>query len=117
MISTQKKTNSFTFTIEPSIIEHKAYRDIWGGAKTHLDAYLKWFYEIATLLHEFRHESGSLYVHLDWHIGPYAKAILDEIFGADLLRILSLPSQGQRGNRDHNYHYAARRWTHRAYLG
>src|SRR3989440_3027936 len=25
--------DSFTFTKEPSIIEHKAYRDIWGGAE------------------------------------------------------------------------------------
>jgi hypothetical protein len=25
--------DSFTFTKEPSIIEHKAYRDIWGGRK------------------------------------------------------------------------------------
>src|ERR1700739_336077 len=44
--------DSFAFTKEPSIIEHKAYRDIWGGAQTHLDAYLKWFYETAILLHE-----------------------------------------------------------------
>src|SRR6202790_5882776 len=26
----------FTFTKEPSVIEHKAYRDIWGGAQSHL---------------------------------------------------------------------------------
>ena len=74
---------SFTFTKEPSIIEHKAYRDIWGGAKTHLDAYLKWFYETVLLLHELLHETGSLYVHLDWHVSFYAKAILDEVFGSD----------------------------------
>ena len=57
--------DSFAFTKEPSIIEHKAYRDIWGGAQTHLDAYLKWFYETAILLHELLDERGSLYVHLD----------------------------------------------------
>ena len=39
--------DSLTFTKEPSIIEQKAYRDTWGGARTHLDAYLKWFYETA----------------------------------------------------------------------
>jgi hypothetical protein len=33
--------DSFTFTKKPSVIKHKAYRDIWGGAETHLDAYLK----------------------------------------------------------------------------
>src|SRR5580692_11557137 len=57
--------DTFTFVKEPSIIEHKAYRDIWGGSKKHLDAYLKWFYETAGVLHELLHETGSLYVHLD----------------------------------------------------
>jgi DNA modification methylase len=71
----------FTFTKEPSVIEHKAYRDIWGGARTHLDAYLKWFYETAILTHELLREDGSLYVHLDWHSGHYCKVVLDEIFG------------------------------------
>jgi adenine-specific DNA-methyltransferase len=79
----ETEDHSFTFTKEPSIIEHKAYRDIWGGAQTHLDAYLKWFYETIVLLHELLHENGSIYVHLDWHVSFYAKAILDEIFGSE----------------------------------
>jgi adenine-specific DNA-methyltransferase len=57
----------FTFTKEPSVIEHKAYRDIWGGAQSHLDAYLKWFYETIVLLHELLREDGTIFVHLDWH--------------------------------------------------
>jgi DNA modification methylase len=72
-----------SFTKLPSIIEQKAYRDTWGGASTHLDAYLKWFYETAVLSHELLHETGSLYVHLDWRVVFYVKAILDEVFGAD----------------------------------
>jgi adenine-specific DNA-methyltransferase len=55
--------DSFTFTKEPSIIEQKAYRDIWGGAQTHLDAYLRWFYGTVVILHELLHETGSIYVH------------------------------------------------------
>src|ERR1700730_2413596 len=78
--------DSFTFVKEPSIIEHKAYRDIWGGAQTRLDAYLKWFYETVVLLHELLHETGSLYVHLDWRLVHYAKAVLDEIFGTENFR-------------------------------
>src|SRR5450759_3945032 len=50
---------SFSFTKEPSIIEHKAYRDTWGRG---LDSYLQWFYETAVLLHELLHEKGSLYL-------------------------------------------------------
>lgn len=65
---------------QPSIIEQKAYRDTWGQG---LDSYLRWFSETVLLLRELLAEDGSIYVHLDWHIGPYAKAILDEVFGAD----------------------------------
>lgn len=32
---------SQNFVKAPSVLEQKAYRDIWGGASTHLDAYLK----------------------------------------------------------------------------
>jgi adenine-specific DNA-methyltransferase len=76
-----EEDDSFTFTKEPSIIEHKAYRDIWGNAQTHLDAYLKWFYETAVPLHALLHENGSLHVQLDSGVSHYAKAILDELFG------------------------------------
>ena len=69
-----------TFVKEPSIIEQKAYRDTWGRG---LDSYLQWFYETVVLLRELLAEDGSIYVHLDWHVGHYAKAVLDEVFGGD----------------------------------
>ena len=72
--------DSFTFTKQPSIIEHKAYRDTWGRG---LNSYLQWFYETAVLLHELLHEDGSIYVHLDYHVSHFAKVVLDEIFGRD----------------------------------
>jgi DNA modification methylase len=79
-----------TFIKEPSILEQKAYRDTWGVSREErqrgvasLDKYLKWFYETIVLLYELLHESGSLYVHLDWHVSFYAKAVLDEVFGTD----------------------------------
>ncbi|MGH6680077.1 MAG: DNA methyltransferase, partial [Bradyrhizobium sp.] len=72
--------DSFTFTKEANIIEHKAYRDTWGRG---LDSYLLWFYETATLLQQLLDENGSLYVHLDYHVAHYAKCLLDEVFGPD----------------------------------
>jgi adenine-specific DNA-methyltransferase len=69
-----------TFTKEPSILEQKAYRDTWGRG---LDSYLEWFYEASVLCSELLSENGSIYVHLDWHVGHYAKAVLDEVFGQD----------------------------------
>ncbi|MCS6822167.1 MAG: site-specific DNA-methyltransferase, partial [Microscillaceae bacterium] len=75
--------NTISFTKQPSIIEQKAYRDTWGRG---LDSYLQWFYETALLLRELLAEDGSLYVHLDWHVGHYAKCVLDEVFGYENFR-------------------------------
>ena len=72
-----------TFVKQPSIIEQKAYRDTWGKG---LDSYMQWFYETIILLRELLAEDGSIYVHLDWHVGHYTKAILDEIFGYENFR-------------------------------
>jgi adenine-specific DNA-methyltransferase len=75
--------DSFSFVKEPSIIEHKAYRDTWGRG---LESYLQWFYEAAILLHELLHETGSIYVHVEPDIGNLVRVVLDEIFGAQSRR-------------------------------
>jgi DNA modification methylase len=72
-----------SFTKLPSVIELKAYRDTWGGGATHVDQYLHWFYETIVFLEKLLKPTGSIYVHLDWHVGHYAKIILDEIFGRE----------------------------------
>jgi adenine-specific DNA-methyltransferase len=81
------------FVKEPSIIEQKAYRDTWGVGPderargiTHVDRYLYWFSETVAVFHELLSNTGSLYVHLDWHVGHYAKIVLDEIFGSSNFR-------------------------------
>ena len=43
-----------SFTKEPSVIEHKAYRDTWGRG---LDSYLQWFYKTVAVLQELLHEN------------------------------------------------------------
>lgn len=68
------------FTKQPSLIEQKAYRDTWGQG---IDSYLKWLYDTAVVLRELLSETGSIFVHLDVHMGPYAKVVLDEVFGLD----------------------------------
>jgi adenine-specific DNA-methyltransferase len=78
--SFQVQVDGEEFTKEPSIIETMAYRDTWGRG---LDGYLQWFYETTVLLRELLANDGSLYAHLDWHIGHYAKVVLDEVFGSD----------------------------------
>lgn len=69
-----------TFTKQPSILEQKAYRDTWGRG---LDSYLSWIYDALCVLRELLSEDGSIYVHLDYHVAHYVKAVLDELFGAD----------------------------------
>jgi DNA modification methylase len=75
--------DSAQFVKEPSIIEQKAYRDTWGKG---LDSYIQWFYETALLLKELLSDNGSVYVHLDYRVAPYAKVVLDEVFGYENLK-------------------------------
>ncbi len=82
------------FVKQPSIIEEKAYRDTWGRG---IDSYLQWFYETAIFLRELLTDNGSIYVHLDWHVGHYVKAVMDEIFGMDNFRNMVVWHYGGRG--------------------
>jgi len=70
-------------TKEQSFIEERAYRDMWSGG---ISSYLKYMYERLVLMRELLAESGSIYVHLDWHVGHYVKVMMDEIFGYDNFR-------------------------------
>jgi len=63
---------------EPSIIEARAYKDTWSGG---IASYLRYMYERLVLMRELLAENGSIYVHLDWHVGHYVKVMMDEIFG------------------------------------
>jgi adenine-specific DNA-methyltransferase len=78
------------FTKSPSTLEQKAYRDTWGVDQadsdrgvTELDRYLRWLNETFVLLRELLSSEGSIFVHLDVHMGPYVKALMDEVFGRD----------------------------------
>lgn len=68
---------------EPSIIEERAYKDTWSGG---IASYLKYMYERLVLMRELLADNGSIYVHLDWHVGHYVKVMMDEIFGYENFR-------------------------------
>jgi adenine-specific DNA-methyltransferase len=87
------KLNGTEFEKQPSAIEQKAYRDTWGVSAadrkigiTSLDRYLRWFADAAVLLYDLLASTGSIFVHLDWHVAAYVKVMLDEIFGATNFR-------------------------------
>lgn len=65
---------------EPSLMEEKAYRDTWGGG---LSSYLSMLASRLELLRGLLSETGSIFVHLDVHVGPYVKVLMDEIFGRE----------------------------------
>ena len=74
--------------------EMRSFNDIWEGG---MPGYLVWLnarlYEMKRLLKE----TGSIYVHCDWHASHYIKVEMDRIFGFD------------RMQNEIVWHY--RRWT------
>lgn len=72
-----------SFSQKPTVIEQFAYADTWEEGTI---SYLKMIYPRLVLMKELLSEKGSIYVHIDWHVGAYMKIILDEIFGKDMFR-------------------------------
>lgn len=61
---------------EMSSFEEKQYKDIWTN-----DEYLQFMYERLIILRELLSDSGSIFLHCDWHKNAYLKIIMDEVFG------------------------------------
>ena len=67
---------------KPNVLEQFAYSDTWKEGTV---SYLKMMYPRLYLMRELLSEQGSIYVHVDWHVGHYVKILLDEIFGKENL--------------------------------
>lgn len=65
---------------KPTVVEQFAYADTWEEGTI---SYLKMIYPRLVLMKELLSDRGSIYVHIDWHVGPYVKVMLDEIFGKE----------------------------------
>ncbi len=68
---------------DQSTLEMVAYRDMWGKGT---DSYLHIMYERLALMKELLSDTGSIYVHCDWHVGYLLRAALDDVFGPDNFR-------------------------------
>jgi len=68
---------------EQSLLEAVAYRDMWGMGT---DSYLHMMYERLSLMKELLSDKGTIYVHCDWHVNSYLRAVLDDVFGQEMLR-------------------------------
>lgn len=65
---------------KPTVIEQFAYSDTWSDGTA---SYLAMMTPRLILMRELLADTGSIYVHLDWHVGHYVKLVLDEVFGKD----------------------------------
>lgn len=62
---------------KPTAIEQFAYSDTWqDGTASYLSVISTRLY----LMKEMLANTGSIYVHIDWHVGQYVKIVMDEIF-------------------------------------
>lgn len=69
--------------LRPTVLEQFAYSDTWKDGTV---SYLKNLYPRLYLMRELLSDKGSIYVHLDWHVGHYVKILMDEIFGKDMFK-------------------------------
>ncbi|ASK68477.1 site-specific DNA-methyltransferase [Shewanella bicestrii] len=75
------KTKGKSVSNDQSGFEEKQYTDIWTN-----DEYLQFMYERLTLIRELLSETGSIYLHCDWHKSHYLRLICDEVFGVQNFR-------------------------------
>lgn len=67
--------------VEQSVIEEMQYTDMWEK-----DEYLQFMYERLLIMRELLGDTGSIFLHCDWHKNAHLRLILDEIFGEENLR-------------------------------
>jgi adenine-specific DNA-methyltransferase len=65
---------------KPTVIEQLAYSDTWSDGTA---SYLSMMTPRLILMRELLRQTGSIYVHLDWHVSHYVKLVMDEIFGKE----------------------------------
>ena len=63
---------------KPAVIDQFAYSDTWKNGTV---SYLEMLYPRLMLMRDLLSDNGSIYVHIDWHVGHYVKLLLDDIFG------------------------------------
>lgn len=111
-------------------ITRPAYKDSWGhggiGKLSATDAstaaYLGMLAPRLILMRELLAESGSIMVHLDWHVGHYVRVLLDEIFGRECFinelvwRYGKMSRTTRRFPQNHDTIYFYARDPHRYYF-
>lgn len=63
--------------------EVRSFKDRWEGG---INVYIEWMRERVSKMHDVLKDTGSFYLHCDWHASHYLKVMLDDIFGRDYFR-------------------------------
>jgi DNA modification methylase len=58
--------------------EVRSFKDRWAGG---IKVYIEWMKERVVKMYDVLKDTGSFYLHCDWHAGHYLKVMLDDIFG------------------------------------
>lgn len=80
------------------LFEEKQYGDIWEK-----DEYLQFMYERLLVMKELLADTGSIYLHCDWHKSSYLRLILDEVFGAENFNNEIIWSYSTQGRPEDKY--------------
>ena len=82
---------------DQSSFEEKQYGDIWTN-----DEYLQYMYERLILCKELLSDTGSIYLHCDWHKSAHLRLLMDEVFGIKnfINEIIWQYYMGGKGNKE-----------------
>ena len=58
--------------------EVRSFKDRWEGG---INVYIEWMRERVAKMYDVLKDTGSFYLHCDWHASHYLKIMLDDIFG------------------------------------
>jgi adenine-specific DNA-methyltransferase len=73
---------SVTVNRTPNPLEQFAYSDTWSAGTA---SYLAMLVPRLVLMRQLLASSGSICLHIDWHVGHYVKLVMDEIFDRGLM--------------------------------
>ncbi len=73
--------------------EVRSFKDRWEGG---IGVYIEWMRERVAKMYDVLKDTGSFYLHCDWHAGHYLKVMLDDIFGYHNFRNEIIWHYGQR---------------------
>jgi DNA modification methylase len=61
--------------------EKRAFEDRWAGGHKGINTYLEWMEPRLRECHRVLKDTGTMYLHCDWHASHYLKTVMDSIFG------------------------------------